>query len=71
MNEADRLKAAYERRLKRLQDDCQHIWSGPLPYSWAPGHYFGHAKCCELCNKVEMIPESQTSGLTFKVPDVI
>ena len=53
METAKEMRARHERELEELQEQCLHPKvSDWLLQEWAPGHFVGEVKICELCEKV-------------------
>ncbi len=55
-----KMQARHEQEIANLQKNCKHPQvSNWLPYMWAPGHFSGQVKVCEICGKtVESKSES-------------
>lgn len=49
---AEDLRKQYEYKLKELQESCSHDKTTEMMSSWAPGHYGGMVKVCDVCEKV-------------------
>lgn len=46
------LRETFEAALRSLQEHCSHENSTVMPYSWAPGHFDGDVRVCDVCEKI-------------------
>ena len=49
---AKRLRAKFDRDLKKLQDECSHKKTNWMPFMWAMGHFGADVKVCDRCEKI-------------------
>jgi hypothetical protein len=52
MKSAKKLREEFNKKLRTLQDNCQHQVTQVMPYEWAPGHYGGDVEVCLFCEKI-------------------
>lgn len=53
METIEEMRTRHRREIEELQAQCSHPKvSQWRDYMWAPGHFSGKVKVCELCGKV-------------------